>query len=99
MLEAELSFADMEVAMDSAERSIRYASEKVLSSQPQDLDFLKKSREVDLFSRLEILASKTFQKIMYTEAIELLSKEGIDTSWGAPLSTDHERWLAEYFKG
>jgi len=49
--------------------------------------------------RLEQVASSDFQKISYTEAIEVLIKSGHKfenkVEWGIDLASEHERYLAE----
>jgi asparaginyl-tRNA synthetase len=56
-----------------------------------------------LLERLETLAKSDYQKVTYTEAVELLKKSGADfkypVEWGCDLQTEHERYLTEQIYG
>ena len=63
--------------------------------------------ETGLMEKLEAVASQDFERITYTEAIDILlqspaykkKKFKYDLSWGTDLQSEHERWLVEkHFK-
>ena len=53
----------------------------------------------ELLKTLEGLVTASFERITYTEAIDLLNKSGktfeFPTNWGADLQSEHERYLTE----
>lgn len=55
--------------------------------------------EEGLIDRLKFVATSPFQRITYTEAVELLLKSGVTfqnkVEWGIDLNSEHERFLTE----
>ena len=103
MIEPELAFADINDDMDCAENYLKYIIKHVLDTCGQDLELFDKFVEKGLIERLEYVVSMPFERITYTEAIELLEKVDkkfeYPVSWGADLQSEHERYLAEeHFK-
>ncbi|KAK1258519.1 Asparagine--tRNA ligase, cytoplasmic 2 [Acorus gramineus] len=85
MVELELAFADME---------------RILESNSDDLKFLSKRKEKTCIDSLQLIKSSTFEKITYTDAVELLKKVTDKTfktkiEWGMSLDEEHESHLAE----
>merc|ERR1712050_817330 len=66
-----------------------------------DLEFFDRQVEKGLIARLENLLAEPFQRLSYTEAIEILIKESpkakfqVPVEWGMDLGSEHERYLAE----
>ncbi len=104
MIEPEIAFADLEKDMDLAEEMIRYIISYVLENAPEEMDFLDSFVQKGLKQRLKAVAEARFERITYTEAVEILKKSGKEfeypVEWGVDLQTEHERWLTdEVFRG
>jgi asparaginyl-tRNA synthetase len=101
MLEPEMAFCDLSGNMDHGEELVKYLVSHALDACAQDLDLFFKFVDKDLSRRLEILTSKTFERMSYTEAIQVLEKSGrkfeYDVSFGIDLQSEHERFLAEEY--
>jgi asparaginyl-tRNA synthetase len=99
MIEPEMAFCDLDGDQDLAEAFLKSLVEQVLSECRSDLEFLGKWYEPDLFKNLEGVLAGPFERIGYTEAIELLQKSGrtfeFSTEWGSDLQSEHERYLTE----
>ena len=115
MVEPEMAFCDMQGAITVAEELLREVVAKALVECEEDIAVLDKYHageqknvpeaqrsKTTLIEKLEAVARGEFVKVSYTDAVELLKEaKGIDEapSWGVPLQTEHERFLAEhYFK-
>ncbi len=99
MIEPEMAFADLSDDAELAQDYIQYLFRHVLKTCQDDLDFFNKRIDKTLLERLETLAESHFERISYTEAIDVLSKSGVDfefpVSWGIDLQSEHERYLTE----
>ncbi len=116
MIEPEVAFNDIQDNMDLAEDFLRYCIRYALDHCKDDLEFLQdreanedKLKPVDerqalpLIQRLEFVANNTFERITYTEAIDILlqsnhykkKKFKYDVKWGIDLQSEHERYLVE----
>ena len=103
MMEPEIAFADLDVNMDIIEEMIKYIVNYVRENAAEEMEFFNKWVDKGLFERLDTLVNSKFDRITYTEAIEILknSKEKFEyeVEWGIDLQTEHERYLAEkHFK-
>ena len=103
MMEPEIAFADLVVNMDIIEEMIKYIVNYVRENAAEEMEFFNKWVDKGLFERLDTLVNNKFDRITYTEAIEILknSKEKFEyeVEWGIDLQTEHERYLAEkHFK-
>ena len=103
MMEPEIAFADLNVNMDIIEEMIKYVVNYVRENAAEEMEFFNKWVDKGLFERLDTLVNSKFDRITYTEAIEILknSKEKFEyeVEWGIDLQTEHERYLAEkHFK-
>ncbi len=103
MIEPEIAFADLGDNMALAWDMIKHIINHVLTNCKQELEFLNNFVDKGLLERLNTLASSDYQKVTYTEAIELLKKSGADfkypVEWGCDLQTEHERYLTEQIFG
>ena len=75
----------------------------MLENHDGDLAIFEKFVDKGLRERLEFVASRPFERIAYTEAVELLKASGVDfaypVDYGLNLQSEHERWLTEeHFK-
>ena len=103
MMEPEIAFADLDVNMDIIEEMIKYIVNYVRENAKEEMEFFNKFVDKDLFNRLDTLVNNKFDRITYTEAIEILKnskqKFEYEVEWGIDLQTEHERYLAEkHFK-
>lgn len=108
MIEPEMAFADMHMAMDNAQRFVQHVVKYALQKCPADIEFCNNFLDKGLSDRLNKLIEKPFVRVPYVEAIALLQAEiAKDPSlwqypqveFGTDLATEHERWLAEkHFK-
>eukprot|EP00976_Prorocentrum_cordatum_P068121 1179010-Prorocentrum_minimum.AAC.3 len=109
MIEPEIAFADLQDDMNCAQDYVQFCCKFLLDNVLDDLEFISKMYDKDAIARLKNVAESPFQRITYTDAVELLiadSKSGKvkevlgndfenEVSWGCDLSSEHERYLAE----
>jgi asparaginyl-tRNA synthetase len=120
MVEPEMAFCDLEDNMNLAEAFIRFTIGYVMQHNREDLDFLAQRladeekqkpqaerSELGLIEKLEFVINNDFERITYTEAIDILlqspaykkKKFQYDVKWGIDMQSEHERWLVEkHFK-
>ncbi|MBU1007792.1 asparagine--tRNA ligase [Candidatus Dependentiae bacterium] len=103
MIEPELAFADINDDMDCAEKYVKYIISYVLENCQDDLEFFNKFIDEGLLGRLKHLVESPFERVTYTQAVEILQKSGktfeFPVVWGKDLQSEHERYLAEeHFK-
>ncbi len=121
MVEPEMAFYDLEDNANLAEAFIKYIIKYVLDNNREDLDFLAarlaeeekqlpqdKRNEMGLIEKLEFVINNNFQRLTYTEAIDILASSNHNkkkkfqypvTGWGIDLQSEHERYLVEkHFK-
>ncbi len=120
MIEPEMAFYDIEDNMNLAEEFIRYIIQYAIDNNKEDLEFLAqrlldeekqlpqdKRSELGLIEKLEFVLKNAFERITYTEAIDILlnsaaykkKKFKYDVAWGIDLQSEHERYLVEkHFK-
>ena len=121
MIEPEMAFYDLVDNMDLAEEFLKFLAKYALDNCKEDLDFLNKRlfdeeknmkqeerSELSLIERLQFVVDNDFERVTYTEAIDILKnskpnkkkrfKYVID-EWGIDLQSEHERFLVEkHFK-
>ena len=99
MIEPEMAFADLDDDMELAWDMIKYIINHVLEKCPEELEFFNNFVDKGLLERLNTLVNSDYQKITYTEAVELLKQSGEEfkypVEWGSDLQTEHERYLTE----
>ena len=99
MIEPEIAFADLNDNMQLAWDMIQYIIRHVLKSCAQELEFFNNFVDKGLLERLNNLANSDYEKVTYTDAVELLKKSGAEfkypVEWGCDLQTEHERYLTE----
>jgi len=121
MIEPEVAFADLENNMELAEDMMKYVITYALENCKDEIAFLndrlleeektkpqQERSELSLVDKLNFCLENEFQRLTYTEAIQILKhskpnqkkqfKYLID-EWGADLQSEHERYLVEkHFK-
>ncbi len=99
MIEPEMAFCDLEGDMSLAEEMVKHLVADALEHCADDLEFFGKFVDKGLLGRLREVAEKPFQRVSYTEAVEILKASGktfeYPPEWGANLQTEHERYLTE----
>ena len=120
MIEPEMAFYDLEDNMNLAEEFIKYIIKYALDNNKEDLEFLAQRladeekqkpqverSEMGLLEKLQFVIDNQFQRITYTEAIDILlqspaykkKKFQFDVKWGIDMQSEHERYLVEkHFK-
>ena len=121
MIEPEMAFYDLQDNMDLAEEFVKYLVSYALENCKEDLELLDKRaadeekskpqnerNEMGLIERLEFVRNNDFERVTYTDAIEILRRSKpnqkkkfkyLIDEWGADLQSEHERFLVEkHFK-
>jgi len=103
MIEPEIAFADLDDDAKLAEDFLKFIFRTVLAERADDMAFFAERVEKTAVSRLEALVNAPFERIDYTDAVEILKKSGkkfeYAVEWGADLQTEHERFLTEQHVG
>src|SRR6187549_1150609 len=87
MIEPEMAFYDLEDNMNLAEEFIKYIIKHVIDNNKEDLEFLTqrladeekqlpqdKRSEMGLIEKLEFVLNNNFERVTYTEAIDILKE-------------------------
>jgi asparaginyl-tRNA synthetase len=121
MIEPEVAFADLEDNMNLAEEFIKYIIKYAMDHNREDLEFLaqrldeeekqkpqNERSEMGLLQKLEFVVNNDFERLTYTEAIDILKESNhnkkkkfqyLIEGWGVDLQSEHERYLVEkHFK-
>ncbi len=103
MIEPEMAFSDLNGNMDLAEELVKYLIADVRKHCPEEMELFAKFVDKELLHRLDFVLNRTFQRITYTDAVDLLKKSGekfeFPIDYGLNLQSEHERWLTEkHFK-
>ncbi|GAA4820704.1 asparagine--tRNA ligase [Algivirga pacifica] len=120
MIEPEMAFYELEEDMDLAEEMVKYLISHAMEHCADDMEFLNKRAadedktkpanerwDLGLLERLNFVVDNSFERITYTEAIDILlqskphkkKKFKYPVEWGIDLAAEHERFLVEkHFK-
>ncbi len=120
MIEPEMAFHDLEDNMNLAESFIKHIIRFAMDNNMEDLQFLDqrlqeeekqlpadKRSEMSLIEKLKFVVDNDFERITYTEAIDILlnspsykkKKFQYEVKWGIDMQSEHERYLVEkHFK-
>ena len=121
MIEPEMAFYELEDNMALAESFVKFLCQYALENCAEDLDFLEKRAkeeeqtkpqdqrsEFGLIDRLKFVTENEFQRLSYTDAIDILRNSNpnkkkkfqyLVDQWGVDLQSEHERYLVEkHFK-
>jgi len=103
MIEPEIAFADLNDNATLAEDFLKYIFKAVLDERMDDMKFFAERQEKTAISRLEHFIEAPFERIDYTDAVDILKKSGqkfeFPVEWGHDLQTEHERYLTEKHVG
>ncbi|MGI6257175.1 MAG: asparagine--tRNA ligase [Anaerovoracaceae bacterium] len=99
MIEPEMAFTDLAGNMEVAEAMIKYIINYVFEHAPEEMEFFNNFIDKGVKDRLHHVAESEFERISYTEAVDILKKSGhpfqYPVEWGIDLQTEHERYLTE----
>jgi asparaginyl-tRNA synthetase len=99
MIEPEMAFYDLDDNMNLAESFLKYLVQHLLENDREDLHLFMNFIDKNLNDKLEKVLQNSFNRISYTEAVEILqnSKKKFDfpVEWGSDLQAEHERFLCE----
>jgi asparaginyl-tRNA synthetase len=121
MIEPEMAFYDLNDNMDLAEELLKYLIAYAIDNCGDELEFLKnrlleedkqkpqtERSEFDLLTKLNFCLENDFERITYTEAVNILKNSKpnqkkqfkyLIEGWGSDLQSEHERYLVEkHFK-
>jgi asparaginyl-tRNA synthetase len=99
MIEPEVAFCDLQGNMDLAEDFVKSLIRDVRTNCAEDLELFSKFVDKELLTRLDFVTERPFQRVSYTEAVELLRNSGkvfeYPVEYGVNLQSEHERYLTE----
>ncbi len=116
MIEPEMAFYDIHDNQDLAEDFVKYLIRFALKHYSDELRFLdqriqreeknlpkERRRPMGLIEMLQFVIEDAFERITYTEAIDILRKSKdfkkgrfqFEPRWGSDLQAEHERYLVE----
>ena len=102
MIEPEMAFYDINDNMDLAEEFVKYLVQYALDNCADDLRFLNEKYDDGLIERLKSVLGIEFQRVTYTEAVEILEEAvrngqqfEYPVHWGTDFQSEHERFLVE----
>lgn len=121
MIEPEMAFYDLKDNADLAEDLLKYVIRYALDKNKEDIEFLTQRlldeekqkpqqdrSELNLLEKLQFCLDNEFERLTYTEAIEILKEstpnkkkkfQYLIEGWGTDLQSEHERYLVEkHFK-
>ena len=121
MIEPEMAFYELKDNMDLAEELLQYVIKYALENNTEDIQFLSQRleeeekqkpqterSELSLLDKLKFCLDNKFERVTYTQAIEILRESNhnkkkkfqyLVDKWGVDLQSEHERYLVEkHFK-
>jgi asparaginyl-tRNA synthetase len=121
MIEPEMAFYDLEDNMNLLEEMMKYLIRTAMEKNADDIEFLSQRlaeedkqkpqnerAEMTLIEKLQFCLDNDFQRLTYTEAIQILKDSTPNKKkkfqypvegWGTDLQSEHERYLVEkHFK-
>ena len=102
MIEPEMAFYDINDNMILAEGFVKFLVQYALDNCADDLKFLNDKYDDGLIERLKSVLGIDFQRVTYTEAVEILEEAvrngqqfEYPVHWGTDFQSEHERFLVE----
>jgi asparaginyl-tRNA synthetase len=99
MVEPEIAFCDLNGLADVAEDHLKTVFSDVLRNCPEDMQFFNERIDPTVIETLQHIVDSEFERLTYTEAIDLLKKSNrgfeFPVEWGTDLQAEHERYLTE----
>ena len=89
--------------MNCAEDYLKFCLKYVLENNKDDLEFFDERIEKGLIERLNKVINTPFQRVTYTEGIEILERDIKEKKlkfenkvyWGVDLASEHEKYLTD----
>ena len=99
MVEPEVAFCELDGLAELAEDFLKHIFSHVLENCGEDMDFFNRWYNEEIISTLEGIINSRFERVTYTEAVDMLLNSGesfeYPVSWGVDLQSEHERYLTE----
>jgi asparaginyl-tRNA synthetase len=99
MVEPEMAFCDLDGNAALGENLVKNALSDSLKRCKDDFDFLNRFVDTELIARIDHVVNSTFERLTYTQAIDILSKAKerfeFPVDWGSDIQSEHERYLCE----
>src|SRR5213596_465000 len=76
MIEPEMAFCDLNGNMDLAEEFVKYLIVDVRKHCPEEMELFAKFVDKELLGRLDFVVQRRFQRINYSDAVDLLKASG-----------------------
>jgi len=99
MVEPEMAFCDLEGNVALAVDLLKYVFQWALDHCQEDLVFFNRFVDNTLVQRLEKVVEDDFQRLTYTEAVNILAEADrpfeFPVEWGMDIQSEHERYLCE----
>jgi asparaginyl-tRNA synthetase len=103
MVEPEIAFADLNDNADLAEDLLKHVFTELLNQREDDMAFFAERIDKDVIKRLRSVIDARFERMEYTEAVDILKKADhkfeFPVEWGLDLQSEHERYLTEKHVG
>ncbi|XP_076138387.1 asparaginyl-tRNA synthetase [Alosa pseudoharengus] len=101
MVEAEISFTEsLEDVMAVMESLFKASTEHVLTHCAEDVELFHKFVASGHRGQVDVMLSRKFNVISYTEAIDILNRSSqtftFPAEWGCDLQTEHEKYLVKH---
>ena len=99
MVEPEVAFCDLGGLAELAEEFLKYIFTQVLENCSEDMEFFNQWYDKTAISTLESIIASDFERLTYSEAVEILLKANqqfeFPVEWGLDLQSEHERYITE----
>ena len=99
MVEPEIAFCDLNGLAELSEDFLKYIFSYVLENCAEDMAFFNRWYDSNAISTLEGVVNSSFERLTYTEAVDILKNSGesfeYPVEWGHDLQSEHERYLTE----
>ena len=99
MIEPEMAFYELTDNMDMAEAFLKRIAGDALGFCGEDMEFFDQRIDDTVLSTMQSIAESQFERLSYTEAVEMLIKSDENfeypVEWGTDLQAEHERYLTE----
>ena len=103
MIEPEMAFCDLEGLMDIEEEMLKFVVKYVLDECSLEIDFLDKFVEKGLIAKLQNVVNSNFTRISHHDVIDLLKNANVkwefEPDYEDDIAKEHEKYIADYFKG
>ena len=99
MVEPEVAFCELDGLAELAENFLKHIFSHILENCGEDMEFFNRWYNEEIIATLEGIINSRFERITYTEAVDMLLSSGesfeYPVSWGIDLQSEHERYLTE----